>query len=100
VAVAVVTGGGSGHEPAFFGYVDPGWGGRGGGRHVFASPLATPIVEVVRSEQCGMNDPRSWPDPELASVMKASGARMPGCGGLALVEFGDLGGQRHEVRDT
>ena len=43
---AVVTGGGSGHEPAFFGYVGPGLADGAALGNVFASPSATPIVEV------------------------------------------------------
>jgi dihydroxyacetone kinase-like protein len=43
---AVVTGGGSGHEPAFFGYVGPGFADGAALGNVFASPSATPIVEV------------------------------------------------------
>jgi dihydroxyacetone kinase-like protein len=45
--VGVVTGGGSGHEPAFFGYVGPGWADGAALGNVFASPSATPIVEVA-----------------------------------------------------
>jgi phosphoenolpyruvate---glycerone phosphotransferase subunit DhaK len=45
--VAVVTGGGSGHEPAFFGYLGPGWADGAALGNVFASPSATPIVEVA-----------------------------------------------------
>ena len=45
--VAVVTGGGSGHEPAFFGYVGPGLADGAAVGNVFASPSATPIVEVA-----------------------------------------------------
>lgn len=44
---AVVTGGGSGHEPAFFGYVGPGFADGAALGNVFASPSATPIVEVA-----------------------------------------------------
>jgi dihydroxyacetone kinase-like protein len=51
--VAVVTGGGSGHEPAFFGYVGPGWADGAALGNVFASPSATPIVEVVEAVECG-----------------------------------------------
>jgi len=43
---AIVTGGGSGHEPAFFGYVGPGFADGAAVGNVFASPSARPIVEV------------------------------------------------------
>lgn len=46
--VAVVTGGGSGHEPAFFGQVGRGLADGVAVGNVFAAPSATPIVEVVR----------------------------------------------------
>jgi dihydroxyacetone kinase-like protein len=45
--VGVVTGGGSGHEPAFFGYLGPGFADGAALGNVFASPSATPIVEVA-----------------------------------------------------
>jgi dihydroxyacetone kinase-like protein len=45
--VAVVTGGGSGHEPAFYGYLGPGFADGAALGNVFASPSATPIVEVA-----------------------------------------------------
>lgn len=45
--VGIVTGGGSGHEPAFFGYVGPGLADGAAIGNVFASPSATPIVEVA-----------------------------------------------------
>jgi dihydroxyacetone kinase-like protein len=45
--VALVTGGGSGHEPAFFGYLGPGFADAAVLGNVFASPSATPIVEVA-----------------------------------------------------
>jgi dihydroxyacetone kinase-like protein len=45
--VGIVTGGGSGHEPAFFGYVGPGYADGAAIGNVFASPSATPIVEVA-----------------------------------------------------
>jgi phosphoenolpyruvate---glycerone phosphotransferase subunit DhaK len=44
---AVVTGGGSGHEPAFFGFVGPGFADGAALGNVFASPSATPLVEVT-----------------------------------------------------
>jgi phosphoenolpyruvate---glycerone phosphotransferase subunit DhaK len=45
--VAIVVGGGSGHEPAFFGYIGPGFADGAAAGNVFASPSATPIVEVA-----------------------------------------------------
>jgi dihydroxyacetone kinase len=45
--VAIVVGGGSGHEPAFFGYLGPGFADGAAAGNVFASPSATPIVEVA-----------------------------------------------------
>jgi dihydroxyacetone kinase-like protein len=51
--VAVVTGGGSGHEPAFFGYIGPGFADGAALGNVFASPSATPIVEVAERAHCG-----------------------------------------------
>jgi dihydroxyacetone kinase-like protein len=50
---AVVTGGGSGHEPAFFGYVGPGFADGAALGNVFASPSATPIVEVAERAHRG-----------------------------------------------
>ncbi|HEX4806642.1 MAG TPA: dihydroxyacetone kinase subunit DhaK [Conexibacter sp.] len=46
--VGVIVGGGSGHEPAFFGYVGPGLADAAAVGNVFASPAATPAVEVAR----------------------------------------------------
>ena len=51
--VAIVTGGGSGHEPAFFGYVGPGYADGAALGNVFASPSATPIVEIAERVQRG-----------------------------------------------
>ncbi len=51
--VAIVTGGGSGHEPAFFGYVGPGFADGAALGNVFASPPATPIVEVAERTHRG-----------------------------------------------
>ena len=51
--VAVVTGGGSGHEPAFFGYIGPGFADGAALGNVFASPSATPIVEVAERAHRG-----------------------------------------------
>jgi phosphoenolpyruvate---glycerone phosphotransferase subunit DhaK len=45
--IGIVTGGGSGHEPAFFGYVGPGLADGAALGNVFASPSARPIVEVA-----------------------------------------------------
>ena len=45
--VGIVFGGGSGHEPAFFGYVGPGLADGAALGNVFASPSARPIVEVA-----------------------------------------------------
>jgi len=46
--VGVITGGGSGHEPAFFGYIGPGLADAVAVGNVFASPSATPVAEVAR----------------------------------------------------
>jgi dihydroxyacetone kinase-like protein len=46
--VAVVTGGGSGHEPAFFGQLGPGLADGVAVGNVFAAPAAKAVVEVVR----------------------------------------------------
>jgi len=46
--VAVVTGGGSGHEPAFFGQLGPGFADGVAVGNVFAAPSSRPVVEVVR----------------------------------------------------
>jgi dihydroxyacetone kinase-like protein len=51
--VGVVTGGGSGHEPAFFGYVGPGYADGAALGNVFASPSAAPIVEIVERVDSG-----------------------------------------------
>ncbi len=45
--VAVITGGGSGHEPAFFGFVGPGYADGAAVGNIFASPSATPIIELA-----------------------------------------------------
>jgi dihydroxyacetone kinase-like protein len=44
----VVVGGGSGHEPAFFGYLGPGLADAAAVGNVFASPAANPAVEAAR----------------------------------------------------
>lgn len=46
--VGVLFGGGSGHEPAFFGYLGPGLADGVPVGNVFASPSARPIVEIAR----------------------------------------------------
>lgn len=46
--VGVVVGGGSGHEPAFFGYLGRGLADGVAVGNVFASPSATPAVELGR----------------------------------------------------
>jgi len=51
--IAVVTGGGSGHEPAFFGYVGPGLADGAVLGNVFASPPAAHIAEVARATERG-----------------------------------------------
>jgi dihydroxyacetone kinase-like protein len=51
--VAIVTGGGSGHEPAFYGYVGPGLADGAAVGNVFASPSARPIVEVAEQVHRG-----------------------------------------------
>src|SRR5665213_3209889 len=51
--VGIVTGGGSGHEPAFWGYIGPGLADGAAAGNVFASPSATPIVEAARAADRG-----------------------------------------------
>src|SRR5581483_8829804 len=46
--VGVIVGGGSGHEPAFFGYLGKGLADGVAIGNVFASPSATPAVEIAR----------------------------------------------------
>ena len=46
--VGVITGGGSGHEPAFIGYLGRGLVDAVAVGNVFASPSARPVVEVAR----------------------------------------------------
>jgi dihydroxyacetone kinase-like protein len=48
-SVGVIVGGGSGHEPAFFGYLGHGLADGAAVGNVFASPSATPAVEVARA---------------------------------------------------
>lgn len=45
--VGIIVGGGSGHEPAFFGWIGPGLADGAALGNVFASPPARPIVEVA-----------------------------------------------------
>ena len=47
--VAVITGGGSGHEPAFFGQIGPGLADGVAVGNVFAAPSAKSVAEVVRA---------------------------------------------------
>lgn len=51
--VGIVLGGGSGHEPAFFGYLGRGLADGVAVGNVFASPSATPVVEVGREVDHG-----------------------------------------------
>lgn len=51
--VGIVTGGGSGHEPAFLGYVGSGVADGAAVGNVFASPAANPIVEVGEAVNAG-----------------------------------------------
>ncbi len=47
--VSILTGGGSGHEPGFFGYLGSGLADAVAVGNVFASPSAIPTVEAVRA---------------------------------------------------
>ncbi|MYW01408.1 dihydroxyacetone kinase subunit DhaK [Streptomyces sp. SID3343] len=47
--ISVVVGGGSGHEPAFLGWVGPGLADAAAVGNVFAAPAADPVVEVVQA---------------------------------------------------
>ncbi len=51
--VAVVTGGGSGHEPMFAGYVGPGWADASVAGNVFTSPPPPPIYEAAKTVHGG-----------------------------------------------
>jgi dihydroxyacetone kinase-like protein len=51
--VAVVTGGGSGHEPMFLGYVGPGMAHGSIAGNVFASPPPQPIYETAKAAHAG-----------------------------------------------
>jgi dihydroxyacetone kinase-like protein len=44
--VAVLTGGGSGHDPMFAGFVGPGWADGSVAGHIFTSPAPPPIYET------------------------------------------------------
>ena len=45
--VAIVAGGGSGHEPGFLGWVGPGFADGVAVGNIFASPSAEPVLEIV-----------------------------------------------------
>ncbi|MFB3921559.1 MAG: dihydroxyacetone kinase subunit DhaK [Terriglobia bacterium] len=47
--VAVLTGGGSGHDPMFAGYVGPGWADGSVAGHIFTSPPPPPIYETSKA---------------------------------------------------
>lgn len=51
--VAVLTGGGSGHEPMFLGYVGPGLATASVAGHVFTSPPPVPIYETAKAAHGG-----------------------------------------------
>ncbi len=51
--VAVVTGGGSGHEPMFAGFVGPGWADASVAGNVFTSPPPPPIYEAAKAAHGG-----------------------------------------------
>jgi dihydroxyacetone kinase len=51
--VAVVMGGGSGHFPAFAGWVGPGFGSGAACGNIFASPSENQILSVARSAESG-----------------------------------------------
>ncbi|HEX4442079.1 MAG TPA: dihydroxyacetone kinase family protein [Galbitalea sp.] len=51
--VAVVMGGGSGHFPAFSGWVGPGFGSAAACGNIFASPSENQILSVARSADSG-----------------------------------------------
>jgi dihydroxyacetone kinase-like protein len=51
--VAVVTGGGSGHEPMFAGYVGPGMAHASVAGNVFTSPPPPPIYEAAKAAEVG-----------------------------------------------
>ncbi|MHB8064793.1 MAG: dihydroxyacetone kinase subunit DhaK, partial [Ruminiclostridium sp.] len=51
--VALVVGGGSGHEPLFSGYVGFGMADAYAGGNIFASPDPMTIFEVIKAADCG-----------------------------------------------
>jgi dihydroxyacetone kinase-like protein len=51
--VAVLTGGGSGHEPMFAGFVGRGWADGSVAGNVFTSPPPQPIYETAKAIQAG-----------------------------------------------
>lgn len=51
--VAVVTGGGSGHEPMFAGFVGPGWADASVAGNIFTSPPPPPIYETAKAAHGG-----------------------------------------------
>jgi dihydroxyacetone kinase-like protein len=51
--VAVVTGGGSGHEPMFAGFVGPGWADASVAGNIFTSPPPPPIYETAKAVHGG-----------------------------------------------
>jgi dihydroxyacetone kinase len=52
--VAVLTGGGSGHEPMFLGYVGRGWADGSVAGNVFASPPPQPIYDTAKAVHGGV----------------------------------------------
>ena len=52
--VAVVTGGGSGHEPMFAGFVGPGWADASVVGDIFTSPPPPPIYETAKAVHGGV----------------------------------------------
>lgn len=52
--VAVLTGGGSGHEPMFAGFVGPGWADASVAGDIFTSPPPPPIYETAKAVHGGM----------------------------------------------
>lgn len=51
--VALVVGGGSGHEPLFAGFVGEGMADAYAGGNIFASPNPITILEVIKAADCG-----------------------------------------------
>src|SRR5215475_5159312 len=51
--VAVITGGGSGHEPMFAGYVGPGMAHGSVAGNIFTSPPPNPIYETAKAAHSG-----------------------------------------------